>query len=78
MNPGSPECAAGRFEDGIQRRIVAPAGGRGHLVQQLVVVAVLRHLVFLPIEAHFREGARIGHRPHAEQSLVRPMARRPR
>jgi hypothetical protein len=33
-------------------------------------VAVLRHLVLLPVEAHFGEGARIGHRTHAEQSLV--------
>jgi hypothetical protein len=60
---------AGRIEDGVERRIVAAAGGVGHLMQQLIVRAVLQHLVFLPVEAHLRKGARFGQRTHAEQSL---------
>ena len=47
-----------------------PAGEFRHLLQQQFIRAVLVHLVFLPVEAHLGEGARIHQGPHAEESLI--------
>ena len=61
-----------RVEQLVQRRIETPAGGLCHLAHELFVGAVFDHLVFLPVQADLREGARFGLRAHAKQTLVIP------
>src|ERR1039457_6931608 len=55
----------------------ASAGGRRDLAQQRLVVAVLPHLVLLPVEAPLGEGVRIHQRTHAEESLILPDSQSP-
>jgi hypothetical protein len=64
------DAAAAGIEDLARRGAEAAAGGRGDLAQQRFVVAVFPHLVFLAVEAHLGEGARIRQRAHAEEPLV--------
>src|SRR5665647_3968682 len=54
------------------RHAEAAAGGRRDLAQQRLVVAVLLDLVFLTVETHLGEGARIHQGTHPEESLVLP------
>src|SRR5262249_3236952 len=63
------DAAAGGVENVAWAEVEASPGRVCDLFQQVGVVAVFHHFVFLAVEADFGEGARFGERAHTEQTL---------